>query len=173
MRNLFFLFSLSILHGCKLDSNFPTVPKIEYSHVSKNVIKNAENSFTIYFKFEDAEGDLGGDSVKGVTNDCDYFDTEDLTANSCFKKINWNLFVVDTRNRDGFKPFIVSIPRLVPVPESEQEPLSGVISVIMSNAACKPLEKERDTVIYSIQIKDQAGNFSNKIYTEPIYIVKN
>ncbi|MBK7959046.1 MAG: hypothetical protein IPK03_13690 [Bacteroidetes bacterium] len=140
--------------------------------MSKNVIKNADNSFSIFFKFEDAEGDLGGDTVVGVSNDCDYFDTEDMTATSCYKKINWNLFVIDTRNRDGFKPFIVSIPRLAPVPVNEQEPLSGMINVDMFNAACKPLEKERDTVIYSIQIKDQAGNFSNKIFTEPIYIVK-
>lgn len=124
----------------------------------------------IFFKFEDAEGDLGGDTVEGVKDDCDYFDADDLTANSCYKNRNWNLFVTDTRNRDGFKPFIVSIPRLPNV--TQQEPLSGIINVNIFGASCKPLEKERDTVIYSVQIKDQAGNLSNKIFTEPIYIVK-
>ncbi len=124
----------------------------------------------IFFKFEDAEGDLGGDPVDGVSDTCDYFDADDKTSNSCFKKANWNLFVVDTRNRDGFKPFLVSIPRLAAV--TQQEPLSGMINVNIFGAACKPLEKERDTVIYSVQIKDQAGNLSNKIFTEPIYIVK-
>lgn len=170
MRVLIFLVLVVLQWGCKLSSFFPTVPKIEYVGVSKSQVENLKDSLTLFFRFEDAEGDLGG--ANSPNTDCDLTDVLDTSANSCYKNVNWNLFVVDTRNQDGFKPFMVPIPTLALIPKNEQEPLSGIISVQIFAPGCKPLEKVRDTVVYSIQIKDQAGNMSNKIQTAPIIIYK-
>lgn len=169
------LFSIPIfLLSCAIKSDFPTVPEIEFIGFSKTKIKANEDSFQVYFKFKDLEGDIGGPIDTNIAAyDCDRFDVNDNTANSCYKKKAWNLFITEYRNDSiNIKPLIIKNPTLAYVEPSIQEPLSGTISVNLVNLTSVPIEKISDTIHFKIRIKDQAGHLSNIIETPNVYLFK-
>lgn len=172
MRYLLLFFSVLVFSGCAIKSDFPSTPEITFIGFSKQNIKANEDSFQVYFKFKDLEGDLGGPADTNLSAyDCDRFDVKDETANSCYKKKAWNLFITEYRNDSlNIKPLIIKNPTLAFIEPKNQEPLSGTISVNLVNLTCVPIEKALDTIRFKIRIKDQAGNLSNTIETTPVYL---
>lgn len=168
--NIFLLLLLSGialgLMDCSRPPEYPPEPIIEFIGLNQNTIEQSRvapeillDTIEIRFSFTDGDGNLGSkDSV--------------------------NIFLEDSR--DGtLQLFKVSpIPRL-----GAGNGLSGEIRILMTNSpstgyfcctfpntalTCLPSRQfPTDTMSYTIQIRDEAGNWSNKIRTDRITILCN
>ncbi len=157
-----FLFAL-LSAGCSKPPVYPAEPVIEYVGVNQTTIRQSSgtsdqlDTLIISFSFTDGDGDLGSpDSI--------------------------NVFLTD--NRDGFShPFKINrIPQL-----GAGNGIMGQIDIKLTNSpdtkyfcctypntnlTCIPNPQyPTDTMSYSIQLRDRAGNLSNIITTEPIILL--
>lgn len=151
------VFVLSMIaFQCTKPTEYPNVPAIRYIGMSKDSIAQAsiasQDSLRITFGFTDGDGDLG--------------DNDSL-----------NVFLTDSRNGQIGQQF--------KIPFIEQhvgaKGITGEISLTIrqtcclydnGQAPCTPgITQSTDTMDYAIQIVDRAGNKSNIIHTEPIYIL--
>ena len=144
-----FLFTLSVFFfvACEQPPNYPIEPEIEYVGVNRNII--AQGSFnapldTLIVTFSFTDGD-------GDIGD------DSLT----------NVFLFDSRTGDLAEPIKVK-----PIPS--QGTGNGISGEISGNTSCVSTpEQPVDTFSYTIQLRDRAGHFSNKVQTEPITILCN
>lgn len=155
------LFSLSLLLfiTCTNPPDYPIEPVIEYIGLNKNTIHqgiagNPLDTVNVTFSFTDGDGDLGSqDSI--------------------------NIFLTDSRS--DFDEFF-KIP-LIPN-QGTGNGITGELTVRLpnqiyfcctfpntTNACFRNSEFPTDTVSYTIQIRDRAGNYSNKIQTEVITLI--
>lgn len=144
--------------ACVSAPDFPDEPVITFESLSKSEIPqttiNPLDSLMIQLSFTDGDGDLSGDSV--------------------------DIFVVDSRFPGRPQPFnLPAIPA-----EGTANGISGDIFLnlifegaanplccIFNGRACQVDEDfPADTVVYSIQIMDRAGNLSNVVETPPVTI---
>lgn len=147
---------LALLGACASPPDYPIVPAIEYVQLSKDTMIRGSffNDTTfVTFSFTDGDGDVG--------------DQDSL-----------QLFVVDSRN-DFINDF-----RIPFVPElGASNGIKGEISVRLFTSCCifPPdlfldgcndvySEMPYDELTYDIYIKDRAGNQSNIITTDPVFI---
>lgn len=157
------LFSI-LLVGCVQPPEYPIEPVIEFMSLSQDVIpqgKSSDNSLTITIGFTDGDGDIGhfGDESENQIND---------------------LFVRDLRTDEISQQFIIWF-----VPEQgTTNGISGEISFDIPTTCCifpdfvtdaiLPCEPSTqypvDTLIYEIYIQDRAGNESNRVLTQPIFL---
>jgi len=156
------LLVLVLFAACSDAPNYPIEPAITYEGISKNQVFQFTNgpldSVQIRFSFTDGDGDLsqiGSDSI--------------------------DIFITDSRLPN--LPFFYRFPLIDP--EGTGNGISGTATVTLVNdlsgaAICCIFEEVRcaadarfpvDEVVYSIQIRDRANNFSNIIETEPIQII--
>ena len=146
------LFSL-LDFGCTKPPDYPDEPQIEFVSWSRTIVNQESDSLWLNISFTDGDGDIG--------------DLED--NNEPF------VFFIDKRtNLGGFQD--VTLP-LVPQ-QGAGNGISGDISVKVIGACCLNIstpcvpssEMQFDTVVYEVYIKDQAGNESNTITTDPVLI---
>jgi len=153
-----FLALLFIL-SCTKPPDYPDEPVIKFNRLSKNTVKaglGSPDSLMITFDFTDGDGDIGN---------------EDNGVNVQFK---------DLRDNSEFLTF--SVP-FIPV-QGANNGISGEISIILdlnipiccitpegTGNCFPPFLIARDTVVYEIYIEDRAGNQSNKIQTDPIFLL--
>ncbi|MEO1713526.1 MAG: hypothetical protein AAFU60_09360 [Bacteroidota bacterium] len=157
------LFSV-LLVGCVQPPEYPIEPVIEFMSLSQDVIpqgKSTDNALTITIGFTDGDGDIGhfGDESENQIND---------------------LFVRDLRTGEISQQFIIWF-----VPEQgTTNGISGEISFDIPSTCCifpdfiddaiLPCEPSTqypvDTLIYEIYIQDRAGNESNRVLTQPIFL---
>ena len=163
MKNLnTFLFALFIIFiGCAKPPDYPVEPVIEYLSVSSNIAN--QNSGTITgdtiiatISFTDGDGDIGND------NDETTIVITDLRDNTPEESAVKLPKVPEPGANNGISGEIIF--RLLPTcclypPEFEQ-------------ALCTPSTSsfKVDTLRYEVYIIDRAGNESNKIMLEPIYV---
>lgn len=163
MKNLrTILFASFVLFiGCARPPDYPIEPVIEYMNVSSNVVN--QNSGTIAgdtiiatISFTDGDGDLGDDN-------------------------NETTIVITDLRDNTIEDSAIKLPK---VPEAgANNGISGEIIVRILPTCCiypPEFEQERcktsissykvDTVNYEIYIIDRAGNESNKIKLEPVYV---
>lgn len=151
---LFVIFMTMGLNACIKPPDFSDIPSIEFISLTKNSMLQSSfqlDSLWINFSFTDGDGDLG---------DLDSF----------------NVFLKD--NRDGFIASKYTIP-VIPE-EASGNGIKGDISLLLYTTCCyysngfppcEPnLAEPTDTLTYDIYIKDRAGNLSNIITTDPIYL---
>jgi len=156
------LFLLVIFAACSDAPNYPNEPEITYEGISKNQVFQFTNgpldSVQIRFSFTDGDGDLS------------QIDSDSI-----------DIFITDSRLPNS--PFFFRFPLIDP--EGTGNGISGTATVTLINSLsgagiCCIFEEVRcaedprfpvDEVIYSIQIRDRANNFSNIIETEPIQII--
>ena len=138
---------------------YPDEPVIKYVSINKNTITQGsvtagEDTLVVTFSFTDGDGDLSQeDSI--------------------------DIFFVDSR-QGAELPF--RFPLIAE--EGAGNGISGEVTVRMRSQptvlccnylngdnSCTPHPGEQDTVVFSIQIRDRAFNYSNIIETEPIYIL--
>ncbi|OAV44200.1 hypothetical protein [Lewinella sp. 4G2] len=161
MRNyLLLLLPLLFVAACVNPPEYPIEPVITFEGVNKVRIKQARldsgptDSLEIHFSFTDGDGDLGGLADDSI-----------------------DIFLQDSRLpiQTPFK--IPAISR-----EGTGNGISGDIFVTVTNSAgiccivngvlCERDPRfPTDTFSYSVQIRDRAGNLSNKIQTNPIEIL--
>lgn len=157
--SLSFLLSSLLIIACVNPPNYPDTPVIEYIGVNDTEILQGAPFFdpdtlSIMFSFTDGDGDLS---------------TEDAT----------DIFVYDTRF-PGADPVQYRIPT---IPEDGTgNGIRGEITLNIVNSnnicciengfACPPNATiPVDTFSYEIEIRDRAGNFSNRIRTETLDIL--
>ncbi len=162
LRPLFFLLVIGFtVFSCVNPPNYPDVPVIKYEGVNKIAVYQGVNglpsdTLEIFVSFTDGDGDLS------------FQDSSDI-------------FLYDSRIPSRATKF--RIP-LIPVDgtgngirgELTVRTLSkpGNICCIQSGTACPDVSvvtNPVDTFSYEIQIKDRAGNYSNKVRTELITIL--
>lgn len=159
MRPFYYLlFSLLFIASCVSAPEFPIEPILTFERVNKDQIRalgvGLVDSIEIQFSFTDGDGDISqpnGDSI--------------------------DIFLTDSRVNI---PQSFSIP-MIPV-EGTGNGISGdiFITVVNTTGICCIIDGELcpqnprlpvDTFSYAIQIRDRAGNMSNRIQTSPVNIL--
>lgn len=136
-----------LLISCEKSSDVEERPKITFEKMEFYGEENNPDSAWIYFDFVDEDGDLG---------------TDDTTAN-CWMRY----YEIAQEDTVEFSQFIrsFSLPNLTP--NAKNTFIEGNISLSIKPAPIFNVLSE-DNYIWSIQIRDRAGNFSNLEWT-PIY----
>ena len=149
------LLGLLLICSCTKPPDYPDEPVIEFSSWSKtNVVQGQggpQDDFTyLILSFTDGDGDLG-------SNDNN----------------QQNAFLSDTRIQ-GI-PLTVALPK---VPEQGAgNGISGEIQIKVPTSCCEyqgafcESWEPVDTLIYEVYIMDRAGNESNRILTDPLYLL--
>ena len=135
----------------KKQSGFAREPHIEFQGLSPQVIRagSGEDTLFISFDFKDGDADLGNDAASG----------------------NYDIFMKDERDATEYTFFFPKISDEVRNPDKGMQ---GTCTFYLLGAfiTLRPDHPERDTTSYSLYIKDRAGNQSNTIYTDNVYIIQ-
>lgn len=155
LRFLAYLPFAFLLAACANAPDFPDEPVIVYEGVDKDEIFQAilgiEDSITFHLTFTDGDGDLGQDSTS-------IFFTESRLGSLTPFKIR-PFPTEGTGNGINGDLYITLI-----------NPFQGICCIV-NNQACQVNESfPLDTVSYTIQIMDRAGNLSNSVKTDVINI---
>lgn len=153
MKNILGVFLLLAgIAACVQPPDYPVEPEIEFVRLSKSEVLQAIDTFTITFAYTDGDGDIGLDPSAQENN------------------------VTITDSRSGFEETF-KVPE---VPEQgAANGISGEISLLVnascclnSSPICQPTANANpEEIIYTIQMKDKAGNQSNIITTSPINLI--
>ncbi len=157
MKQILFLglLTITLIYGCIEPPDYPIEPVIEFVEMSRTSVRaqitpsdpNRElDTLYITFSFTDGDGDLGGGS----------FDT----TNQNVQLIDSRIGLVDASFR------IDDLPNA-----GVTNGISGEMTVMIPEIFCFPNSEPRDTLIYTIQMIDRAGNLSNEIQTPPIELI--
>ncbi|MBR9922826.1 MAG: hypothetical protein GYB31_18520 [Bacteroidetes bacterium] len=150
--------------ACIQPPDYPPEPEIEFISLSKTTMisgKSNEDQTLLTIAFTDGDGDIGNFQTDG---------TSEL-----------DMFLIDNRTGDFAEKY--SIPF---VPEQgASNGISGEVYATLYNTCCiyPPFVTDAatgcdpsqqylvDTLIYEIYIMDRAGNESNHVFTDPIYLL--
>lgn len=136
--------------SCFNAPDYPDQPEITINGIRKSrTIPLAGDSVIVVLGFKDGNGDLGKRNQGDTTP---------------------NLFIMDKRFNviDSLSYSIPNIPQ-----NGSVNDISGEIEInLLSKIYCNPLfpGKLSDTLEFEIQVRDRAGNFSNKVTTGQIEI---
>lgn len=159
------ILTISIAIGCVQPPDYPSEPVIEFMSFNQNAIAQgnqnaASDTLAITFSFTDGEGDIGF--------------PEEITD-------TFDIMVTDSRNN-----FVNTFRSQVIPDQGTGNGVSGEITIKMPNKpfniCCTPPvagqlgcdvypEKPIDTVSFTIQLLDRAGNYSNRIQTDILNIL--
>lgn len=137
--------------SCFNAPEYPNVPEIQLREIrTSRAVPFSGDSVIVVFTFTDGDGDLGKLNALDTTP---------------------NLFIIDKRFGiiDSLSYSIPNIPQ-----NGSVKDVSGNIDVnLLSKIYCNPLfpEKTKDTLEFSFQVRDRAGNFSNIISTGAFEII--
>lgn len=167
MKLRILLFALLLgLGSCTQPPEYPIEPVVEYLRMSKNTMvqgSGTQDETWVTIGFTDGDGDIG------------FFKPGSST------EVETDLFLRDMRLNAVTEKFVIPF-----VPElGAANGISGEITFRLYTTCCifpewvpgqpAPCDKSPsylvDTVRYEIYIRDRAGNESNRIQTEPIYIL--
>ncbi len=146
-----------LIGSCIKPEKFPIEPVITDIRMNNTVFYGAPfgiaDSISMYIEFTDGDGDLGA--------------TENDTATA--------IFMVE--NRLGLE-YSYAIPAITP--QGSEKGIFGELEVIIATINCVPIDggtpspeaeyPDEDTVVYSVRLKDRAGNWSEAVESPPIVI---
>lgn len=135
--------------ACSKQKRYSDTPYIEFKGSSPDSLRAgaSEDTLFISFRFTDGDADLGNDPASG----------------------NYDIFLTDQRDNTIYTYFFPNIPDIIRNPEKGME---GTCTFFLLAAfmILRPDRPDGDTARYSLYIKDRAGNQSNTIYTNSVYI---
>ncbi len=138
--------------SCNKKVNRDPVPSILYNGISPRTVTNGfvGDTVTIKFVVNDGDADLGN----GV----------DAT--------NHDIFVKDSRSSTGEeqKFYFPNIPKDAVLENKSMQVYTSLNLDAPQYFVLRPDRPNGDTLTFEIYVKDRAGNKSNIITTEPIYI---
>lgn len=135
-------------NGCIKLKTFPPTPVITFKSVSVTEAKQGVTPIKIIFTFTDGDGDLG------------------LTQQDTSKDV----LILDIRKGlPTFAPIQYDYRMPYVTPEGNNKSISGEVEIDIPNTFCRP-GLAVDTLKYSVQIKDRAGNKSNTLETPAIIV---
>lgn len=145
-KNLFgtLIIPFLFLTYCKKDigNKISDIPSIEFVSVSSQSIKANKDSLSIIFNYKDGNGDLGENNSDAR-----------------------NLFVTDNRNNVTYQYRIKQL-----APDNESIAIQGELAVVFNTVPLLNADSILEQVIYSLYIKDRAGNQSNSVSTTAISV---
>ena len=148
---LVFFFSL-IFFGCLKPPDYSVVPALTFKSLNKSSFHEptivdtlSVDTLKITFSFKDGDGDLGLDQ----------------------SSTDYDCFLTDSRF-PSVPPINYRIPDITP--QSNVKAISGEI-IINIPGVYRRFGFPTDTLSYFIQIKDRAGNMSNKIKTDRFSVI--
>ena len=161
MKNILLVSLLLLALSCTRPPDYPIEPVIEFVSLSKNTFSQrleGVDEIILTLSFTDGDGDIG---------------------NSERTPDNEDIIIIDTRDGGPEAPnHLVQIP-----PAGSNNGVSGEIYITLLGTCCTyppsvpdlpcmpaTTAVNQDTLIYEIYIKDRAGNESNILTLEPIYI---
>lgn len=153
------------ISGCGDKPSYGIEPEITFLSISRSIANQnsiGNDTVTVVFAFTDGDGDLGyQESGQNDTSSCDLCSTGTCNQNQ------FDLYFKDTRNGCTILYKIPYIP-----PKGSTNAISGDIDFVAPTGCCiysptagcfpnpaHPL----DTVVFTVQIRDRAGHFSNSI----------
>lgn len=148
---IIYLFLPVVSVACFNAPEYPDTPEISVKEIVKSRAETyAGDSVVVVLAFKDGNGDLGKRNQSDTTP---------------------NLFITDKRFSiiDSLSYSIPNIPA-----NGSVDAISGEISInLLAKIYCNPLfpDKLRDTLEFEIQVRDRAGNFSNKVTTGAFEII--
>ena len=163
MRLLYFLFVCDGLSSCFKEPDFSMTPQIEFADITKQVrldqfIGATKDSVVISIKFQDGDGDLGlSETEKEVAQATDDF----------------NYLIQPLRKRRGvFQAYTPLLPYSGYFPQLKNDGKPGPIegNLLYKVEFFHSFTPKNDTLKFEIQIKDRAGNISNKIETRELVV---
>lgn len=166
MQYVFLFFVLAGISSCIKAPTYPIVPAIEFVSVSSQYLKSGTID-SLVFSFTDGDGDIGvNPSAADTCNQCG-LKTGD---SSCLRMNGFNVFLIDSRDTCVGTYASANIE-----PSGKFDDLSGEIVVVRAIDSKKCFAPPtpgcpKDTVVYTIILRDKAGHFSNAIQTVPIVV---
>lgn len=140
---------ISFTTSCEKENAKSKNPTIALTGISVDSVASGSSSDAVLvsFNFADGDGDLGNKASSG----------------------NFDIYTIDSRDSEKVNYFF---PQKMP---DVIDPTQGVEGSCFLNLEAafillRPTRPLRDTVRYTIYIKDRAGNESNRIVTPDIYI---
>jgi len=148
-----YLFVILFIASCIKPPDYPDEPVIEFISVGRSSLKQDVDTTLITIGFTDGDGDLGLPDIE----------------------TDRNFILTDTRT--GFQQFykIPFIPQ-----QGVGNGISGEIAINIKAECCIPTNgvpcqpnpgQPPEDIIYTIQIKDRAGNFSNVVTMPAVELV--
>jgi hypothetical protein len=163
------------LFACVNPPKYPPQPKIVLLSVSDSVI-DQRAIINVTFSFQDGDGDLGTKDAEGACPDTSLCKPKE-SPTSCYNNNNFSIFVTDERTGCLILSGMI-LPEIPP--KGNSNAISGEITTNVGPICCLPPDNTagcipnftytKDTLLGTIQIKDRAGNFSNKISFGPVII---
>jgi hypothetical protein len=161
----FFYFLVGfVVSACYKEPNFALAPLIEFNSISKAIRLDQftgakKDSIVLQINYKDGDGDLGynADEVGSVVPRTDY----NYILKTFRKKNGIYTAFSPQENLSGFFPRLKN--------DEKKAPIEGKLGYrIQIETAFWPYKK--DTVKFSITIKDRASNLSNTVESLPIII---
>lgn len=143
--HLLLLFALPLLFffsGCEKEEPISEVPSIEFVSMTPNPAVKYQDEIRIIIKYTDGDGDLGEN-------------TADVK----------NLFVTDNRNNVTYE---FRIPQLAP--DNSEIIIQGNQPFNLPPQGFIDDNHTTESAVYSIYVKDRAGNQSNTVQTPSLTI---
>jgi hypothetical protein len=167
MKILGYIFSgtllIGLFHSCVNPPDYPDQPQIEYIGLNKKSIAQGNgnspaDTLEIIFSFTDGDGDLGTPAKDTVNFDVFLQDSRD----SSMTKFRLPVLPDQGVGNGVSGEATVRIPSLL-----------NICCTFPNGATpCQPsIQFPTDTFSYSIQLRDRAGNLSNKVQTEMITVL--
>ncbi len=160
------LLVVATLSACVKAPSYPIIPAIEFKSVSSSLIKSGFSD-TITFTFTDGDGDIG--VTPSAADSCDQCSLKHGDS-TCLHLNGFNVFLIDSRDTcvGIFASPDVDFP-------GQYNAISGEVIVIaaVDSKKCFAVPTPgcpKDTVVYTIILRDKANHFSNQIKTTPIVV---
>ncbi len=166
VRFIFVFLVIASISACVKAPSYPIEPVIEFKEVSSDYIYSGFSD-TLTFTFTDGDGDISVNPSPGDTcNQCAFKNGD----SSCLHMQGFNVIMIDSR--DSCVSYFAS-PNVEPT--GRYKGISGEILVIraIDSKKCFIVPSPgcpKDTVVYTIILRDRAGHFSNAIKTTPIIV---
>ena len=165
-----FLFKLLVLLGicvsvssCYKEPEFSLTPQISFENIEKEVRIDLftganKDSVVIAVKFQDGDGDLGlNEAQKAIAqqnNEYNYLIKTFRKKNGVFDEVSSLISL------SGFFPSLKN--------DDKVGPIEGLLYYTVEFP--HPFTPKNDTLMFEVQLRDRAGNFSNTIETEEVVL---
>jgi hypothetical protein len=140
----YFFILAGVFFGCKKDAKeISDIPEIKLIEVTPTQIREYKDKVVFNIYYKDGNGDIG--------------ENKDAVK---------NLFITDSRNSITYQLRVKQL-----APDGADVAIEGNLMVELNNAAILDGSSSQ-AVVYSIYLKDRAGNASNTVSSTGIRVVK-
>lgn len=166
VRFIFVFLVIASISACVKAPSYPIEPAITFKSVSSSLIKSGLVD-TLVFNFTDGDGDIyTRPSASDTCKQCDFKNGD----SSCLRMSGFNIILIDSRDSCVSNYASPDVQ-----PTGKFKGISGEISVVraIDSKKCFTVPTPgcpKDTVVFTIILRDGANHYSNAITTSPIIV---